>query len=153
MSALATLAVTICPSKLFRQAVLLKWDIIQTVRTQTRRHIMWSLVDIESKSYYSPLNLHLVQVLQKVCVWIHKTSASLRRFFWVPTKHCILRNIPYIGNPTCHIFYSTYGDASMYQNSRCRGFTPLLQLLKSKNSVQTCFAINNTFASSANMSK
>ena len=32
-------------------------------------------------------------------------------------------------------------------------FTLLLQLLKSKNSAQTFFAINNTFASSANMSK
>ena len=53
----------------------------------------------------------------------------------------------------CHIFYSTYADASMYQGSSCRGFTLLMQLLKSKNSVQTCFAINNTFASSANMSE
>ena len=42
------------------------------------------------------------------------------------------------------IFYLTYVDASMYQGSSCRGFTLLVQLLKSKNSV---------FASSANMSK
>ena len=41
----------------------------------------------------------------------------------------------------------------MYQSSSCRGFAVLLQLLKSKNSVQTCFAKNNTFASCANMSK
>ena len=34
-----------------------------------------------------------------------------------------------------HIFYSSYADASMYQGSSCRGFTLLLQLLKSKNSV------------------
>ena len=33
-------------------------------------------------------------------------------------------------NPMFHIFYSTYGDASMYQDSSCRGFTLLLQLLK-----------------------
>ena len=42
------------------------------------------------------------------------------------------------------IFYSTYADASMYQGPSCRGFTLLVQLLKSKNSV---------LASSANMSK
>ena len=41
-------------------------------------------------------------------------------------------------------FYSTYANASMYQGSSCWGFTLLMQLLKSKNSV---------FASSANMSK
>ena len=29
----------------------------------------------------------------------------------------------------------------------------LLQLLKTKNNVETCFAINNTFASGANMYK
>ena len=45
-----------------------------------------------------------------------------------------------------HIFYSSYADASMYQGSSCRGFTLLLQLLKSKNSV-------GLFAFSANMSK
>ena len=53
----------------------------------------------------------------------------------------------------CHIIYSTYAEASMYQGSSCQGFTLFLQLLKSKNSVQTFFAINNTFASSANVSK
>ena len=73
-----------------------------------------------------------------------KTSVSLGRFFWVPTKHCVLRNIPYIRNSMLHIFYLTYADASMYQGSSCRGFILLLQLLKSRNSV---------FASSANMSK
>ena len=41
-----------------------------------------------------------------------------------------------------HIFYSTYVDALVYQGSSCRGFTLLLQLLKSKN---------NVFASSANV--
>ena len=75
-----------------------------------------------------------------------KTNVSPRRFFWVPTKLCILRNIPCIRNLMCHIFYSTYADASMYQGSSCRCYTLLLQLLKSKNSVQTCFEINNTFA-------
>ena len=110
--------------------------------------------NIESKSYYSPLILHSVRVLQKYAFEYTKTKVSLRRFFCVPTKHC-----PYIKKYTlytesmCHIFYSTYADAWMYQGSSCRGFTLLLQLLKSKNSVQTCFAINNTFASSANMSK
>ena len=44
----------------------------------------------------------------------------------------------------CQIFYSTYADALMYQGSSCRGYTLLLQLLKSKNSVQNCFEINNT---------
>ena len=55
----------------------------------------------------------------------------------------------------CHIFYSTYADTSMYQGSSCRGYTLLLQLLKSENSVQTCFEIDNTgprFPFSANMS-
>ena len=52
-----------------------------------------------------------------------------------------------------YILFDIYRDASMYQGSSCWGFTLLLQLLKSKNSVQTCFAINSTFASSANMSK
>ena len=42
-----------------------------------------------------------------------------------------------------HIFLSTYADASMYLGSNCRGFTLLLQLLNSKNSI---------FASCANMS-
>ena len=55
-----------------------------------------------------------------------------------------LRNTPYIRNPMFLIFYSTYADASMYQGSSCQGFTLLVDLLKSKNSV---------FASSANMSK
>ena len=133
-----------------------------SIRSPARRHselsAVWpkrSLVanEIESNSYYSPLILHSVRVLQKYAVENTKTSVSLRRLFWVPTKHCILRNILYIRNPMCHIFYSTYADASMYQGSSCRGFTLLLQLLKSKNSVQTSFAINNTFASSANVSK
>ena len=52
----------------------------------------------------------------------------------------------------CHIFYLTYADASMYEVLSCQGFTILLQLLKSKNNEQTCLAINNTFAYSANMS-
>ena len=34
-----------------------------------------------------------------------------------------------------HIFYSTYADALMYQGSSCRGFTLLLQFLKSENSL------------------
>ena len=33
------------------------------------------------------------------------------------------------------LFFSTYADASMYHGSSCRGFTLLVQLLKSKNSV------------------
>ena len=52
-----------------------------------------------------------------------------------------------------YILFDIYADASMYEGSSCSGFTILLQLLKSKNSIQTCFAINNIFASSANMSK
>ena len=40
-----------------------------------------------------------------------------------------------IRNPMFHIFYSTYADALVYQGSSCRGFTLLLQLLKSKNCV------------------
>ena len=33
------------------------------------------------------------------------------------------------------IFYSTYADVSMYQGSSCRGFTLLLQFLKSESSL------------------
>ena len=39
-----------------------------------------------------------------------------------------------------HIFYSTYADASMYQGLNCRGFTLLLQLVKSKNSILASIA-------------
>ena len=89
---------------------------------------------IESKSYYSPLILHSVRVLQKYAFeYTKKTSVSLRRFFWVPTKHCILRNIPYIRNPMFHRFYSAYADASMYQDSGCRGFITLLLQRSSAN--------------------
>ena len=45
-----------------------------------------------------------------------------------------------------HILYSTYADASMYQGWSCRCYILLLKLLRSKNSIQTCFEINNKFA-------
>ena len=97
---------------------------------------------IESKRYYSPLILHSVRFLQKICVWIHKTSVSLRRFFWVPTKHCILRNIPYSESNVSYILFDICGcfDVPGFELSR---FTLLLLLLKS----------NSVFASSTNMSK
>ena len=59
-------------------------------------------------------------------------------------RNIAYKEIYHIRNQMFHIFYSTYADASMYQGSSCRGFTLLLQLLKSKN---------NVFASSVNMSK
>ena len=97
-------------------------------------HLKRSFVanNIESKTYYSPLILHSVRVLQKYAFEYTKTSVSLRRFFWVPAKLYILRNIPSIRNLMCHtcIFYSTYADAWMYQGSSCRCYTLLLQLLK-----------------------
>ena len=74
--------------------------------------------NIESKSYNSPL------ILKNVRFEYTKTSVSLRRFFWVPTKHCIWRNIPYIGNPMCHIFYSTH--MRMLRCTRVRAVEVLL---------------------------
>ena len=105
--------------------------------------VVWAKRSLIANKIESKI-LHSVRVLQKYAFEYTKTSVSLRRFFWVPTKHCILRNLPYIRNPMFHIFYSIYAGALMYQGSSCRGFTLLLQLLKSKNSI---------FASSANMSK
>ena len=89
---------------------------------------------IESKSYYSPLILHSVRVLQKMRLNTQKQAFRWDGSFEYP------RNIAYyIRNQMFLLFYSTYADASMYR----RGFTLLVQLLKSKKSV---------FASSANMS-
>ena len=89
--------------------------------------------NIESKSYYSPLILHSVRVLQNI-VWIHKNM----RF--VETVLLSTLEKLHIKKYTCNLysesnvswFYSTYADASMYQVSSCRGFTLLLQLLKYK---------------------
>ena len=79
--------------------------------------------NIESKSYSSPI-LHSVRVF-KIYVWMHvrKNKVSFRRLFWVPTKHCILKTMPYIRDLMCHKFYSTYANASMYQGSSCRCFS------------------------------
>ena len=100
--------------------------------------------NIESKSYYSPLILHSVRVLQKICVWIHKNKRFVETVLLSTHKtlHIKRYTVYFIRNPMFLIFYSTYADASMYQGSSCRGFTLLLQLLKSKNSI---------FASRANM--
>ena len=101
---------------------------------------------IESKSYHSPLILHSARVLQKICVWIHNNKCFVETVLLSTqeTLHIKKYTLYFIQKPMFHIFYSTYADASMYQGSSCRGFTLLLQLLKSKNSV---------FASSSNMSK
>ena len=56
--------------------------------------------NIESKSYYSPLILHSVRVLQKYAFEYTKTKVSLR-FFWVPTKHC-----PYIKKYKMYTLYT-----------------------------------------------
>ena len=102
--------------------------------------------NIESQSYHSPFILHSVRVLQKICVWIHKNKRFVEAVLLSTheTLHIKKYTLYYIRNPMFLIFYLTYADSSMYQGSSCRGFTLLLQLLKSKNSV---------FTSSANMSK
>ena len=65
-----------------------------------------------------------------------------------------------------HIFYSTYADALVYQGLSCRGFTLLLQLIKSKNCIfastganvqfitftQMIFGYNGTFVKQADSS-
>ena len=101
---------------------------------------------IESKSYNSPL------ILKKCAFWIHKNKRFVEMVLLSTheTLH-IKKYTLYSKSNVSYILFDIY--ASMYQGSSCWGFTILLQLLKSKNSVQTCFAINNTFASSANMSK
>ena len=82
---------------------------------QSELSVVWakrSLVanKIESKSYYSPLTLHSVRFkLQKYVIEYTKTSVSLRRFFWVPTKHCILRKIPYSKSNVSYILFDICG--------------------------------------------
>ena len=48
---------------------------------------------IESKSYYSPLILHSVRVLQKICVWIHKNKRFVETVLLSTHENCILRNL------------------------------------------------------------
>ena len=110
--------------------------------------------NIESKSNYSPLILHSDRVLQKMRLNIRKN----KRFFetvllstheTLHIKGCTLyseSNVSYILFDICGCFGVPGFELSL-------GFTLRLQLLKRKNSIQTCLAINNTFASSANMSK
>ena len=99
---------------------------------------------IESKSYYSPLILHSVRVVQKICVWIHKNKRFVETVLLSTheTLH-IKKYTLYLESNASYILFDICGcfDVPGFELSR---FYSIAATSKSKNSV---------FASSANMSK